>query len=202
MTEVAGGGLVAVAQIISFAPAIWTSTYGVAWDSTILNLLGAEGTLEEVVAIGQRVVALGRSSVAISEDGGGTWTQIAYEGLGPRGGAVQDAILRDDRSLLAVMSTDSGATAYTSDDGLTWEQAGTLPPSPEGGTDRVAEVLALDDGTLLAAGLAFNPAGTSTVATTWASTDGGRSWVREDGAIPPSGTSQLTALAATSAQTP
>lgn len=197
VTEVAGGRLVAVGAAIGFLPTVWTSADGVTWDVTVLDLLGAEGTLEAVVAAGQRVVALGRSSVVVSEDGGATWTQVAHEDAGLSGGAVEDLLVLGDGSLLAVMSTDSGVTTFTSDDGLAWEESGALPPSASGGRDRVAQVVALGDGTLVAAGLAFDAEGTSTVPAIWTSQDGGRVWVADD-ALPPSGVAgQVTALAVT-----
>lgn len=197
VTEVAGGRLVAVGAAIGFLPTVWTSADGVTWDVTVLDLLGAEGTLEAVVAAGQRVVALGRSSVVVSEDGGATWTQVAHEDAGLFGGAVEDLLVLGDGSLLAVMSTDSGVTTFTSDDGLAWEESGALPPSASGGRDRVAQVVALGDGTLVAAGLAFDAEGTSTVPAIWTSRDGGRVWVADDAFAPSGVAGQVTALAVT-----
>lgn len=202
VTEVAGGRLVAVG---GYGPSIWTSQDGGAtWESIVLEQIGDDGTLEAVVAVGQRVVALGHSSVAISEDGGATWEQVARADAGlpenpseTRQGAVQDLLALPDGSLLAVLLTDSGVAAQTSSDGRTWGPAVALPHSPQSGNDLVEAVVTLDDGTLVAAGLAFEGAGSPSVPVVWTSVDGGRSWALDDAAFLPGGEGQVTALTAT-----
>jgi len=172
------GDLVAVGSAIGSVPAVWTSTDGGAtWEITVLDLLGDEGQLDHVVSIGARVVAMGRSSVAISQDGGGSWTQITHEEAGlPQN--VEDVVVFGDGSLAAVVWTDSGLVAYTSADGSAWVPGAPFPSSPQDSNQRVGEILGLPDGRLVAGGLAFEM-GAGEVAAVWTSTDAGLTWVRD-----------------------
>lgn len=197
VTEVADGRLVAVGAITGFIPAIWSSADGVTWDLTVLDLLGEEGTLDHVVVVGQRVVALGRSSVVVSEDGGATWTQIALADAGLPG-ALEDVAVLGDGSLAGVVVTESGLLAHTSADGTSWEPTSQFPPAPQDSFQRVQQVVTLADGTLVAAGLAFDMTAAREVPAVWTSQDGGVRWVRDDEAAVALGDgTSVTALAVT-----
>lgn len=194
VTEVAGGGLVAVG---GGGPAIWTSADGGAtWEATLLDALGDDGTLEHVVSSGDRVVAMGVSSLAISQDRGVSWTQIAHADAGlPQN--VEDLVVLADGSLAAVVATDPGLVAYLSADGSSWEPAGPLPTSSQEDLARVGQIVALDDGALLAAGLVYDETA-GPLAAVWSSADGARGWVRDDDATAVMGTGlSVTALVAT-----
>lgn len=197
VAEVAGGGLVVTGQTPGHDPAVWTSADGVTWDVTVLETLGLEGTLDHVVAIGDRVVALGRSSLAMSEDGGASWSQVPRAEAGLAEGTVEDLAVLGDGSLATVIVTEAGLVGHVSADGATWLPGEAFPAAPDETMQRVTSLLALPDATLVAGGLAFNAPAATTVAALWSSGDGGRSWSRDAGATAELGGGTLQALAAT-----
>lgn len=181
-----GTRFVAVGEDAQRGPAIWRSADGLTWDSRTFDLLGVEGVLDHVAVSGDLVVALGRSSVVVSADGGETWTQrgLGEAGFDPETSAFEDVVALGDGTLLAVaVAPDAGPTTYSSPDGLTWTVLGDFPAGT--GTQRVSELIVGGDGTVTAVGLTFGSTGVQAGGTIWTSEDGGVTWVTAEGVFGP-----------------
>lgn len=172
-----GQRFVAVGEDSDRGPIVWRSADGTAWESLALEPGGPEDVLDHVAVSADLVVALGRASVAASPDGGVTWTQrlIADAGFGAATTALEDLAALADGSLLAVaVNAEGGPTAYGSTDGQTWSLRGAVDPGT-GETRRVSELLAAEDGTIVAVG---GSAGQPSRALVWTSSDGGMTWAQ------------------------
>jgi hypothetical protein len=132
-------------------PAVWTTTDGRSWTTTVLPVPpGASGAvLQQIAVSGNRIAALGQETTAagsapfalISGDGGASWTQVPFTAPGP------------DMTFTALTADAAGFTAagqfggpgqqqaaiWTSSAGTTWtpvDASGLTGPQP-GGTYRI-----------------------------------------------------------------
>jgi len=103
-------------------PAVWTTTDGRSWTTTVLPApSGASGAvLQQIAADGSRIVALGQETTAagavpfaeVSADGGASWTQVPFPAAGP------------DTTFTALTADAGGFTAAAQSGGPGGQQAG------------------------------------------------------------------------------
>jgi len=120
------------------SPRIWTSADGTNWQASTLEGSGGSGAIGQITVDGSgRWLAVGLLNddrvVWRSSDGGATWDVTA--GLGsvdpgsvdPRQG-TSDVLLTAARDGFIGFIGSDPAVTWTSEDGLTWEQASTPAP--------------------------------------------------------------------------
>ena len=105
-------------------PAVWTTTNGTAWTTTVLQLpAGTTGLLDQVAVHGDTVLALGaqtRGNVTTplaerSDNGGTTWQQVPFRAPG-----TVTALTADAAGFAAAIQTGPQAAVWTSANGTTW----------------------------------------------------------------------------------
>lgn len=173
----AGGVWVAVGAVVQPAvrsSAVWTSPDGVAWTARAVESTSTDAFLDQVAVDGDLVVALG-DGVAVSSDGGATWSAIdrATAGFGRGFTAIDGLVTLPGGGFLAVEGGPARPlTAYRSSDGRSWSVLDELATAA--GTSRVSELLIGPSGELVAVG--FSGTGQRVVAAVWTSSDGGATW--------------------------
>ncbi|TDD77831.1 hypothetical protein [Actinomadura rubrisoli] len=130
------------------APAIWTSPDGVKWTAAKLPAGLAAGSLSEVAAHGDALVAIGAGpGVLVSADGGATWTHRAIDPTAP---AVTAVAATRKGFAAATTAGGGGAAVWTSPDGVAWHR---LPvPRLDGPGDQRLTAMTAMGGDLLAIG--------------------------------------------------
>jgi hypothetical protein len=115
-------------------PAVWTSSNGRTWTTTVLPLpAGTTGVLEQVAAHGHRIIALGVQAAAgvstplaeLSADGGATWRQVPFSAPGPDPAIT--ALTADVGGFTAAVQTgepgQQDVMIWMSPDGASWAQS-------------------------------------------------------------------------------
>ena len=108
-------------------PAVWTTTNGTAWTTTVLRLpAGTTGALDQVAVHGDMVLALGEQTTGnvttplaeVSADGGWFWQRVPFRVPG-----TVTALTADTGGFAAAVQNGSQATVWTSANGTTWTPA-------------------------------------------------------------------------------
>lgn len=136
-------------------PAVWTSPDGRAWQRRVLPDAAPPGDLQRVVAVGDRLVGLGRrgDSLAAWTAGpeGADWRPGGSLPAAAGGPTAQVAALTSTGGgVAAVVSTPTGVTGWFSPDGGGWSAVEVPRPLP-GGADRSVALAGSADRLVLAA---------------------------------------------------
>ncbi len=178
-----GGGVVAVGRS-GRLPMAWTTRDGAAWQAHDVPTLGADGVHERMTAVAAGdggFVAGGSVGPELAERharfwtsfDGSTWRPVPDEAAAFAGAEVR-AITRFGEGFVAVgvlgdAQVQTGAVAWTSPDGLTWERIES--PAFDGG--KAVALVESPAGGLVAVGTTVD----RREAVAWTSSDG-RAWIR------------------------